>query len=217
MVEIVVFWVECIGAIAFALSGILVAIDKRADVVGAFVLSLTTAFGGGVIRDLLLGITPPHLLIEKETQLQALIALILSMLCYHLAFFRKTAAIIDRHKNDFLFNLLDAIGLGVFCVVGINVAIEAGYQNNTVLLLFMGCLTGVGGGILRDIFAAKIPMVFRKHVYLLPALAGSLLYVLLLPIAGELPAMLVSISLIILIRILAILFKWNLPTPKKEE
>lgn len=213
MVSTAIFMVECLGAIAFALSGTLVAIEKRADAVGAFVLSLTTAFGGGLIRDIILGITSPSLLSDSDTQLQALIAVTMAMICYFLAFFRRTAGFLDRHKNDLLLNLLDAVGLGVFCIVGVNVAISQGYQDHPILLVFMGCITGVGGGILRDMFGNTIPMVFRKHIYLLPAVVGSLIYVYTLEPLNELPAMLISITFITTVRVLAGIFRWNLPVP----
>lgn len=217
MVNTVIFIVECLGAVAFALSGTLVAVEKRADAVGAFVLSLTTAFGGGLIRDIILGITPPALLTDRGTQLQALIAVAVAMVCYHLTFYRAAAGFISRHKNDFRLNLLDAIGLGVFCVVGVNVAIEQGYRDNVLLLVFMGCITGVGGGILRDIFCDSIPMVFRKHIYMLPAILGSLIYVFTLRLIHQIPAMLISIAFIIAVRVLASHFRWNLPVPKYTE
>ncbi|MGM9636965.1 MAG: trimeric intracellular cation channel family protein, partial [Eubacteriales bacterium] len=217
MVDTVIFIVECLGAVAFALSGTLVAIEKKADAVGAFVLSLTTAFGGGVIRDVILGITPPALLTDRKTQIQALIAVLISMICYQLAFFRSTAGFLNRHKNDFRLNLLDAIGLGVFCVVGVDVAIEQGHGDNIPLLVFMGCITGVGGGILRDIFGNSIPMVFRKHIYMLPAILGSLIYVFTRRTLLRIPAMLISIVFIIAVRVLASHFRWNLPIPQDAE
>lgn len=217
MVDAVIFSVEMLGTIAFALSGILVAIKRQADAVGAFVLALTTAFGGGLIRDLFLGITPPKLFTDPGMGIQALVALIIAMLCYLLAFFRPTAAFIDHHKDNLLFNISDAVGLAVFCVTGVNVAIERGYGNNLFLSVFMGCLTGVGGGILRDVFANTIPMVFRKHIYMLPAILGSLIYVFGRKILPEIAAMLIAIAFIITVRILAVVFKWNLPVPHRED
>lgn len=214
MVDTVIFLVELLGAISFALSGILVAIKRQADAVGAFVLAMTTAFGGGMIRDLFLGITPPNLFTNPKMGIEALIALSIAMLCYLFAFFRRTAVFIDRHKNDFMLNLFDAIGLGVFCVTGVNVAISDGHADNVFLLVFMGCLTGVGGGILRDVFASAIPLVFRKHIYMLPAILGSLIYIYGRQILPELAAMLIAIGFIITVRILAAIFRWNLPVPK---
>ena len=217
MVDTVIFLVECLGAISFALSGILVAIKRQADAVGAFVLAMTTAFGGGMIRDLFLGITPPNLFTDPEMGIQAAIALAIAMICYFFAFFRRTAVFIDRHRNDFMLNLFDAIGLGVFCVTGVNVAIGAGHADNVFLLVFMGCITGVGGGILRDVFASAIPLVFRKHIYMLPAILGSLIYIFGRRILPELAAMLIAIGFIITVRILAALFRWNLPVPKGNQ
>ena len=217
MVDTVIFFVELLGAVAFALSGILVAIKRQADAVGAFVLALTTAFGGGLIRDLFLGITPPNLFTDPDMGIQALVAMIIAMICYLLAFFKPTAAFIDQHKDNLLFNISDAVGLAVFCVTGVNVAIQNGHGDDLFLLVFMGCLTGVGGGILRDVFASTIPLVFRKHIYMLPAILGSLIYVFGRKILPEIAAMLIAIGFIVTVRILAVIFKWNLPIPKRED
>ena len=110
------------------------------------------------------------------------------------------------------------IGLALFCILGVDSAIHfLGSPSNPALLIFCGCITGIGGGILRDIFSAQIPLVFRKHIYLIPALLGTGCYVLLLSHLPRLAAILISVSIILVIRILAILFHWNLPTPLGKE
>ena len=216
-VDTVIFIVECMGVTAFALSASIVSIGKRADIIGVLVLAETTIFGGGVIRDLFLGITPPHVFWDMEYIFLAVLTAVVATVCYCLAFNRKMAVFLDRHRNDFLLNLFDAIGLAVYCVCGIDVAIEEGFGDNTWLLIFVGCVTGVGGGILRDTFSCEIPMVFRKRVYLLPTLFGAVLYVTIFPHLPHLAAMLIAIGFIILFRVLAIVFRWNLPTPPPLE
>ena len=113
----------------------------------------------------------------------------------------------------------------MFCVLGVDSVIEfyakaSMAPAHPAVLIFGGCITGIGGGILRDIFSAQIPSIFRKHVYLIPALLGSTCYVFLLPYIPRLAAILISVSIILVIRILAMRFRWDLPTPldfKKEK
>lgn len=217
MVDTAIFVLECFGAIAFALSGIVVSLEREVDPVGAFVVSFITAYGGGIIRDLLLGITPPTVFRPGATRISAAIALVVAMTFYLFAYFRKTSKLLGRIKNDMLFFVLDAIGLSIFCVSGVTTAVGAGHYDNFILLLACGVVSGCGGGVLRDIFTSRVPLVFRKHVYVLPALIGTGVYILLYRHIPQIPAALIGIFIIIGIRILAIKFKWNLPVPHTEE
>ena len=205
--------VEYIGVISFAISGTVIAINKKTDGVGALVFALLTAFGGGMIRDIILGITP-KILTETSYHFLALACVVVSLFCFILAFIPKTAIFISKHSHDFVIELTDAIGLSVFCVFGVNVAMEISIEPNSVLLIFCGCITGVGGGLLRDVCSAEIPFIFRKHIYLIPALVGSTFYALTYDIMSSTLSMFLAIGIIIALRILAIIFKWNLPIPK---
>ena len=213
-VDIVVFVLECIGAIAFTLSGTVISVEHKIDPVGTFVITFTTAFGGGIIRDLMLGITPPCVFSEKSVAVEAVISVTVAMIFYLFAFFRKTSPFVRKIKGDMLLYLLDAVGLSIFCISGAKTAIAAGYGENIPLVVTAAVVSGCGGGILRDVFISRVPMVFRKHVYILPALVGSIAYALLYTKISQLAAMLIGISLIIGIRIPAIKYKWNLPIPK---
>ncbi|MBQ8356937.1 MAG: TRIC cation channel family protein [Clostridia bacterium] len=133
-----------------------------------------------------------------------------------LAFIGRTAEFIRRHEHDFWLELADAIGLSVFCVSGVDVAIATSGTGNILLLIFCGCITGVGGGILRDICSAEIPGLFRKHIYFIPAIGGTMLYVFTYGILPRLVSMLISIAVIIVFRMLAHRFKWNMPVPGKN-
>jgi uncharacterized membrane protein YeiH len=127
------------------------------------------------------------------------------------------AKFIGAHQHNLVLELTDALGLSTFCVLGVDLARGvAGESATTVLLIFCGLITGVGGGMLRDICSAQIPSVFRKNIYLIPAVLGSTLYVLTYSHWNQLLSMLLSISLIIVIRLLAYFFKWNLPVHKNE-
>ena len=214
--DTVIFLIQCLGVVSFAISGTIIAISKKSDFVGALIISFLTVFGGGFIRDLTLGITPPHIFFDREYHLLALIVLVVSTVCFHLAFSKKASSFMFRHKNDFWLNFFDAIGLAIFCIFGIKTAINYGYGENYGLLIFVGGITGAGGGILRDLFANEIPMVFRKHVYLLPTILGACIYVFTYKIIPEPISLIVSILFIIVLRVFAIIFRWNLPVPGRN-
>ena len=120
-------------------------------------------------------------------------------------------------KNDITLNIIDAVGLSVFCISGVKTAIAACGGGNILLLIVAGSISGCGGSILRDIFTDSIPTVFRKHVYILPSIIGSAAYVLLYTRVPQLVAMMAGIAIIITIRVLAIVYKWNLPIPREEK
>ena len=214
MVDIILAIVEYIGVISFALSGTVIAIQKKTDMVGGVIFALLTCFGGGIIRDLTLGITP-RIFTDASNYLLALAGTAVAIICFTLALLPKTAGIITKHRHDFAIDFTDAIGLSVFCIYGIDFAIEAGFSN-PVLLIFCGCISGVGGGMLRDICSAEIPFIFRKHIYLIPTLLGAIFYALTYKHIPHLASMLIAIFIIIGLRVLAIVFKWNLPVPKGE-
>lgn len=212
MVDTILSIIEYIGMISFTISGTAIAIVKKTDAVGALIFALLTCFGGGMIRDIVIG-EVPHLFTEPKNYNLAFCCLIISGVCFALAFIPKTADFVTKHSHDFVIELTDAIGLSVFCVTGIDVAIDHGFDN-AVLLVFCGCITGVGGGVLRDICSAEIPFIFRKHIYLIPTLCGALLYTFTYKHLPHLASYFIAISVIILVRVLAIIFKWNLPVPK---
>ncbi len=212
MVDIILSIVEYVGVFSFAISGTVIAIKKKTDAVGALIFALLTCFGGGMLRDVILG-GVPKILTERSYHYLALTCICVSLVCFVLAFIPKTADFITKHSRDFAIDFTDAIGLSVFCVFGVNVAVEQGAQN-PVLLIFCGCITGVGGGVLRDVCSAEIPFIFRKHIYLIPTLIGSTFYALTYKHIHHLASMFIAIGIIIVLRVLAIKFKWNLPVPK---
>ena len=208
--------IDCLGVAAYSISGTLVGIRKQTDCVGALIFALLASFGGGLIRDLILGITPPHLFWHPDYAIYLQVAVPVSLIWFHLAFFPRAASLLERHKDDFLLSFFDTIGLASFCVSGINVAIQNGYSSNYALMIFCGCITGVGGGILRDVVASRLPIIFRKDVYLLPTIAGAMLYVSTYRTIPRLFSTLLSMSFIIIMRLLAILLHWNFPTHKES-
>lgn len=205
----VFFLMEMIGTVAFACSGAMVAIEKRLDLLGIIVLGETTAVGGGMIRDIIIGIHPPALFVDPIYVIAAFVSVM--VLFVAVKYFYQSADILESPMYEAVLNLLDAIGLGAFTVVGIDTAVGAGFGEYKFLMIFLGVITGVGGGILRDMMAGQTPAVLRKHVYACASIAGAVCYVILMNYTGEGPAMVVSAILVTMIRVLARHYKWNLP------
>lgn len=203
-----VFILELIGTVAFAASGAMVAIQKDLDLLGIIVLGVTTAVGGGMIRDVILGVHPPILFVKPVYVVTAIISIMVLFLL--VKFNRSTMALLQSSFYENALNLLDAIGLGVFTAVGVNAA-RGTYAEYLFLKLFLGVITGVGGGILRDIMANETPAVLKKHVYACASIAGAVSYVLLCGLFGADTAMVLSIVLVVAIRLLARHYMWNLP------
>jgi len=216
MLDKYIFIIEIIGTIAFASSGAMVGIKKQMDLLGVCVLGMTTAVGGGMIRDLILGVNPP---VMFQNPTYALIAIVFSVLVFCGLYFFKNKLTQSRVQGvyDKLMMIFDSLGLGLFTVVGVTTAINIGYETTGFLQIFVGVLTGVGGGVLRDIMAGNTPYIFVKHVYASASILGAIVCVLVELWFGELPAMLIGAAVVFVIRILAAHFKWNLPSIKQVE
>lgn len=198
--------VELVGTVAFSVSGAATAIGKRMDIFGVCILGIITAVGGGIIRDLMIGSTPPQCF---QSPLYLVVAC-LAAAVFFLPFIRKP---LQRRQAGFdrvLFTM-DTLGLAAFTVVGIQAALQVNSRFGWLLLLCEGVLTGTGGGVLRDLLAGDMPYIFRKHVYATASLAGAVLYLLLHQLAGMHIATVASMLLICLIRVLSARFRWNLP------
>lgn len=208
------FTIEIIGTIAFASSGAMVAIKKQLDLLGIIVLGVTTAVGGGMLRDILIGNIPPSLFKNPTYVLLAFITVILLFIIIRFRQNILESGSLGTYER--IMNIFDAIGLGAFTVVGINTTIAGDYGDYQFLTVFLGVITGVGGGILRDIMAGQTPYVLRKHVYACASIAGAVAYVFLFSHINPDVAMVIAGLLIILIRILATHYCWNLPTATKK-
>ena len=156
---------DYLGTLAFAISGARLASGKKIDFFGAFVVGLLTAVGGGTIRDLMLGLTPFWLL----TPAYILISFIAFLI---VALFRNY--VIHMKAGLFIF---DAIGLGLFTVVGIERALMVGH--GFWVAIMMGVITGAFGGLLRDICLGEVPLILRKDIYAIACLIGGFVYMIL--------------------------------------
>lgn len=203
------FPIEIIGTIAFASSGAMVAVRKKLDLFGIIVLGVITAVGGGMLRDLMIGSIPPNMF-RNPTYV---FAAFLTVLILFLLFRCRPVLLESRYMETYekIMNVLDAIGLGAFTVTGVDTGIDAGYGEYHFLIIFLGVITGIGGGILRDIMAGETPFVLKKHVYACASISGACLYVLLLQFTHSDFAMLLSAILVVAIRMLASHYRWNLP------
>lgn len=190
---------ELVGIAVFAASGAVAAVRARLDVFGVIVLALTTALGGGIIRDVLLGVHPPASLTRWP---YLLVPALTGLLVFY---FHPTVAKLRRAVL-----LLDAIGLGLFVTGGTSTALALGVPPYTACLI--GMTTGIGGGALRDVLLREIPLVLRREIYAVAALLGGVVVaggsVLRLP---EVPVALAGSVLVVAVRLLALWRKWNAP------
>ncbi|WP_208588245.1 trimeric intracellular cation channel family protein [Gracilibacillus suaedae] len=193
-----------IGTIAFAISGSLIAIKKNLDIFGVILLGLTTALAGGVIRDLMIGNIPPTNLADPQYFLVSLLASLATILFYDK---------IDKFEHGITFS--DAIGLGVFTAVGANAAISLDYSQ-PFLIVAMGLVTGIGGGVLRDVFVREIPFVFRKEIYGIASIAGSIALITTYELLSPTISLYICLTVTLTIRILAVKWKWNVPVVHKK-
>lgn len=200
---------EIVGTIAFAISGALVGVKKKHDLFGVMVLGIVTALGGGTIRDVLIGNIPPMMFRNyRYVVIAATISLITFIIAYNI---RKDLGKYALFLNSLL-NVMDAMGLGAFTIGGMNAAMALGYQENAFLVIFVGVLTGIGGGMLRDVLADDVPFVLYKQIYALASVVGGILYYVLLQAgAGHSLSMGCGVCCILLIRLLAAWLHWDLP------
>lgn len=205
---------EVIGTIIFALQGCMVAIEYELDMLGIFVLALTTAVGGGMMRDIILGNTPPNMFKNPIYCILAAVTALMVVCTYQLIYKRfnmKEQLWIKRVGN-----ISDAIGLGIFTVVGAQVCMEAGYAANSFLCTFVGVMTGVGGGLLRDILVGRTPIILTKEIYAVAAMIGGMVYWCLSHNVHSATATYLATGLIIAIRLLAVKKDMHLPRIKME-
>ncbi len=196
--------IEFIGTFAFAISGVRLSSTKHFDIFGAWIVGMATAIGGGTIRDLMLGLNPFWMTNGSYFICCALAVLAVGM-------FGKY--IIHHNYTWFIF---DTIGLALFNVIGIEKTLALGHS--FWVAITMGAVTGAGGGIIRDVLMNDVPLIFRSEIYALACVAGGIAYVVCLHmgLSVEISALLSAFS-VILIRILAVKFHWQLPVLKGED
>jgi len=193
------YTLDLLGTAAFAASGAWAGIRRDMDIFGVLVLGLVTATGGGTLRDLLLGDTPPFIF-KDESYLYISIAVSLAVFIFH----RNLDAL--KHPLPYF----DAVGLGTFVVIGTGKALD--FQMGFLGSVMMGVMTATAGGVIRDVLSSRVPMVLQKEVYASACLAGGILLTMLhhTPIPRTW-ALLVSAGMVIVLRLFAIRYNWSLP------
>ncbi len=212
MSNLIFYILEIIGIVAFAISGAMVAVSKKMDMFGVVMLGIITAVGGGVMRDLILGITPPAIFIDP---ILVGVAAISSLLVFPKCI--RNLMLKNEKAYDIFMLAFDSIGLGLFTVVGANIAITSGFGSKPFLVVCVSAITGTGGGVLRDVLAGERPYIFVKHFYALPAIIGAVATVTVWHFFGKTSAIISGTAIIILLRILAATFRWSLPKAKEIE
>lgn len=202
---------ELTGTVAFAISGAMTAMKKDMDVFGVMILALTTAVGGGIIRDLILGITPPNTFREPVYAVTAFVTAALVFLPGLRRLFRRY-----QRAYELTLLVMDSVGLGIFTVIGVQTALAQSETYSLFLLTFVGVITGVGGGLLRDIMAGNTPYIFVKHVYASASVLGALVCAGLWRVLPGMWAMNLGALTVILIRFLSAHFRWSLPRARME-
>lgn len=201
-----IFIMDILGTIAFAISGAMVAIRKEMDLFGVNILAITTAVGGGIIRDLLIGHT--------------LTAVITANIVFCVIWMNKKNASPSQESKFYniyekaLF-LCDTLGLAAFTVDGVNAGVQSEMSSNLFLVVFLGVITGVGGGVMRDVMAVQRPYIFVKHIYACASLLGALFAAILWKPLGQTYAMMIGFAITMAIRFLAAYFELDLPRIRK--
>lgn len=196
--------VDLLGTFAFAVSGALAAEQRRLDLFGVFAISYLTAVGGGIVRDLCIGSIPPVGISDWRYLATALLAAAI-------AIWGRT--VIDHLQHPIVF--FDALGLGFFAVIGAHKALHFGH--NVEVAVILGMVTGVGGGVVRDVLLNRVPIILQKEIYALAALVGAAIQV-----AGELMEWRVSVTpwfgalVCFAIRLFALRYSWSLPVMRRR-
>lgn len=207
--EIILLIMELIGTISFAVSGSLVSIRHGLDVFGVVTVGTITAVGGGVIRDIMIGNTPPSIFLNMNIFVVAIVTSIITFLFAYIyrKKFEKLSETIDTINI-----LFDALGLASFSITGIEVACLASLEDNVLLTVIMGVITGVGGGVLRDVLVNEKPYILIKHIYAVVSVLGCGIYYLLSVRFGYTVFATVFVLIFtVLIRLLAAKLRWKLP------
>lgn len=216
MQEIILKILEVVGTVSFAVSGTFVAIKAKFDAFGVIVVGCTVAVGGGIIRDVISGKFPP--LIFSNLGILA-VAAVASIAVFIIAYLNNDKFTFLDEKTEIINNYFDALGLATFTVMGVEFANVYSFFQNPFFSITLGVITGVGGGLLRDIFTENTPYIFKKHIYAVAAVFGALIYYLLRRFFfthNTVIPTVIGIAVIVSLRVCATIFCWSLPKVKLQ-
>ena len=212
IMDIIWYMFDMIGTIAFAVSGALVGVARKMDIFGMAVLALATAIGGGIVRDVLLGYFPPNSLRNVVYVTVVLAVTVIVFLIYNSRY--RKHAMGPRSRASYL--LADALGLASFTVTGASAGFKL-YPELPIFIVLLGTITAVGGGIIRDMLAQRIPSVLKEDVYALPSIIGGTVYYLMVTSSWDSMAVYGAFTVVLVIRLLAIKYNWSLPKVGKTK
>jgi uncharacterized membrane protein YeiH len=197
------YLLDILGTLAFSISGVLTALNKKMDPFGVFVIAFVTAVGGGTLRDVLIGRTPVGWMQDLTYVYMIIVGFFLSLI------FRKK---LDRLRTSLL--LFDTIGLGVFTLIGLEKGIAI--DLHPVICIALGTMTACFGGVIRDILCNDIPVIFRKEIYATICIIGGIVFFSLRKLNVDEDVVYLSTSgIIIVIRLLAVKYRWSLPAMER--
>lgn len=212
IMDIIWYIFDMIGTIAFAVSGALVGVSRKMDIFGMTVLALATAIGGGIVRDVLLGYFPPNSLRNIVYVTVVLVVTVIVFLIYNSRY--RKHAMGPRSRASYL--LADALGLASFTVTGASAGFKL-YPELPIFIVLLGTITAVGGGIIRDMLAQRIPSVLKEDVYALPSIIGGIVYYLMVTSSWDRMAVYGAFTVVLVIRLLALKYNWSLPKVGKTK
>ena len=201
--------VELLGTVAFASAGAVTGLKKQADLLGVILLGVITSTGGGILRDIILGTTPPSAFVDPVYVITAA-AVSLGIFLLE-ALVDKDSRVVESWGYHKMIFLMDTLGLAVFTVMGVHSAYQLFGPGHGFSVLFAGVVTGVGGGVLRDILVNDIPYIFTKHVYATASFCGALTAYLCMLGGRADTGIWLGAATVVLVRFLADHYHWNLP------
>lgn len=202
------FYIEIVGIAAFAVAGVLVGIEYELDLFGILVAAVSSCIAGGIIRDLVLGITPPLAFVNPVYIIVSIAVAIIALIIFKIL--DTKLEIRNIRKLKAAINIFDAFGLGIFTSVGCSIAVSHNYGDNFWIITFVGLITAIGGGVLRDVLASRKPMVMRREIYAVAAIAGAILFFILNKYIGHQVALYGAAAFTTLLRLIAVWRHLNL-------
>lgn len=193
----IIYWLDLFGVLVFAVSGALSAMGKQYDIMGVFFIGFITAVGGGIIRDVMLGATPVASITDVNYPISIFLGVLLSIwLKQKIVRIKKTLT------------LFDAVGISVFTIIGLEKSMQ--YEVVLPMQIFLGVLSAVGGGLLRDVLCNNTPLIFHRDIYASACLLGGIFFMVSINFFPQWIATLLSASIIFVVRILAVRYQWSL-------
>lgn len=213
--DVIIFWMEWIGTISFACSGALVAIGCGLDIFGVTTVGCITAMGGGVIRDCLIGNVPPRIF---SNPVILLVGALTSLLVFVISYLHRSKFKEMRQVTEHINVFFDALGLAAFSITGVECVCQSLDERNVLLTITLGVITGVGGGILRDVLVNEKPYVLVRHIYAVVSIMGCCFYYLFsVTLEHKVFATFFVLIFTVVMRLLAARYRWKLPKIKIDD